>query len=88
MDASSSSAAAAAAASSSNDEGTPSSNKKNVTSDPLETAKWTQYLPQAFGIREAVRQSSYRWCVREGYVVKTNVGRCSRRRRRRHNDHQ
>ena len=35
--------------------------------DPLETAKWTQYLPEAFGIREAVRQSSYRWCVREGY---------------------
>jgi hypothetical protein len=39
-----------------------------VSSDPLETAKWTQYLPQTFGIREAVRQSSYRWCVREGYV--------------------
>eukprot|EP00429_Kryptoperidinium_foliaceum_P005967 CAMPEP_0176013104 /NCGR_PEP_ID=MMETSP0120_2-20121206/6137_1 /TAXON_ID=160619 /ORGANISM="Kryptoperidinium foliaceum, Strain CCMP 1326" /LENGTH=171 /DNA_ID=CAMNT_0017346007 /DNA_START=93 /DNA_END=608 /DNA_ORIENTATION=+ len=34
--------------------------------DPLETAKWTRYLPEAFGIREAVRQSSYRWCVREG----------------------
>lgn len=36
--------------------------------DPLETAKWTRHLPEAFGIREAVRQSSYRWCVREGYV--------------------
>ena len=36
--------------------------------DPLETAKWTRYLPETFGIREAVRQSSYRWCVREGYV--------------------
>lgn len=35
-------------------------------SDPLETAKWTRYLPEAFGIREAVRESSYRWCVREG----------------------
>jgi hypothetical protein len=35
-------------------------------SDPLETAKWTRYLPETFGIREAVRQSSYRWCVREG----------------------
>ena len=34
--------------------------------DPLETAKWTRYLPETFGIREAVRQSSYRWCVREG----------------------
>eukprot|EP00529_Nitzschia_sp_RCC80_P033688 CAMPEP_0113519446 /NCGR_PEP_ID=MMETSP0014_2-20120614/43524_1 /TAXON_ID=2857 /ORGANISM="Nitzschia sp." /LENGTH=201 /DNA_ID=CAMNT_0000417165 /DNA_START=107 /DNA_END=712 /DNA_ORIENTATION=+ /assembly_acc=CAM_ASM_000159 len=68
MDASSS---AATAASSSNDGGTPSSNNnnnnnKNVSGDPLETAKWTQYLPQVFGIREAVRQSSYRWCVREG----------------------
>jgi len=37
--------------------------------DPLETAKWTMYLPESFGIREAVRQSSYRWCVREGYVI-------------------
>ena len=34
--------------------------------DPLETAKWTRYLPETFGIREAVRKSSYRWCVREG----------------------
>lgn len=37
--------------------------------DDLETAKWTKYLPEAFGIREGVRQSSYRWCVREGYVI-------------------
>jgi hypothetical protein len=36
--------------------------------DPLETAKWTSYLPETFGLREAVRKSSYRWCVREGYV--------------------
>ena len=34
--------------------------------DPLETAKWTRYLPEAFGIRETIRKSSYRWCVREG----------------------
>ena len=33
--------------------------------DQIETAKWTRYLPAAFGIREAVRQSKYRWCVRE-----------------------
>ena len=33
--------------------------------DPLETAKWTQYLPETFGLRESVRASSYRWCVRE-----------------------
>ena len=37
-----------------------------VTSeDQIETAKWTRYLPEAFGIRETVRQSKYRWCVRE-----------------------
>ena len=36
--------------------------------DPLETAQWTNYLPEAFGLREAVRNSSYRWCAREGYV--------------------
>ena len=33
--------------------------------DILETAKWTRFLPEAFGIRDSVRQSSYRWCVRE-----------------------
>lgn len=30
-----------------------------------DTAKWIQYLPESFGIREAVRQSKYRWCARE-----------------------
>ena len=30
-----------------------------------ETATWTRYLPEAFGIREAVRKSPYRWCTRE-----------------------
>jgi len=43
-----------------------SNNKIKDDDDPLETAKWTRYLPEAFGIQEAVRQSSYRWCVREG----------------------
>jgi hypothetical protein len=33
--------------------------------DQIETAKWTRHLPQAFGIRTAVQQSKYRWCVRE-----------------------
>mmetsp|Transcript_83230 Transcript_83230/g.231662 ORF Transcript_83230/g.231662 Transcript_83230/m.231662 type:complete len:190 (+) Transcript_83230:82-651(+) len=48
-------------------EGTSSSQAgAKKTDDPLETAKWTRYLPETFGIREAVRQSSYRWCVREG----------------------
>lgn len=36
-----------------------------TSADQIETAKWTRYLPEAFGIREAVRQSKYRWCVRE-----------------------
>jgi len=44
----------------------PASATTTSTSDPLETAKWTRFLPEAFGIRESVRQSSYRWCVREG----------------------
>lgn len=30
-----------------------------------ETATWTEYLPQAFGIRQAVQESKYRWCARE-----------------------
>lgn len=41
-------------------------NNTGPASDPLETAKWTRFLPEAFGIRESVKQSSYRWCVREG----------------------
>lgn len=47
-------------------------NNNNVTtmaSDPndapKETAKWTRFLPEAFGIRESIRQSPYRWCARE-----------------------
>mmetsp|Transcript_9607 Transcript_9607/g.11153 ORF Transcript_9607/g.11153 Transcript_9607/m.11153 type:complete len:187 (+) Transcript_9607:88-648(+) len=40
--------------------------RTNSDRDLLETAKWTRYLPEAFGIRESVRGSSYRWCVREG----------------------
>jgi hypothetical protein len=35
---------------------------------PKETATWTRFLPQAFGIREAIRQSPYRWCTRERCV--------------------
>ena len=33
--------------------------------EQIETAKWTRHLPEAFGIRAAVQQSKYRWCVRE-----------------------
>lgn len=39
-----------------------------VEVDPLETAKWTHYLPETFGIRDTVRQSNYRWCFRESYM--------------------
>jgi hypothetical protein len=42
-----------------------SNNNSNSVIDPLETAKWTKYLPEFMGIRESVRSSSYRWCVRE-----------------------
>jgi len=43
-----------------------SMNNRDSSSDPLETATWTRFLPEAFGIRDSVRGSSYRWCVREG----------------------
>jgi len=46
--------------------GVETNNSRAATSDPLETAKWTRFLPETFGIRESVRESSYRWCVREG----------------------
>ena len=35
------------------------------TAESPETAQWTKYLPEAFGIRENVRNSPFRWCVRE-----------------------
>jgi Protein of unknown function (DUF3767) len=37
----------------------------NKNHDDIETAKWLRYLPESFGIRSAVGQSKYRWCVRE-----------------------
>lgn len=48
--------------------GTSSSTNKERNNDPLDTAQWTSYLPETFGIRDAVKKSSYRWCVREGCV--------------------
>ena len=33
---------------------------------PPETATWIKYVPETFGIREAVRKSPFRWCAREG----------------------
>lgn len=33
--------------------------------EPIQTATWTRYLPERFGIRAAIEQSKYRWCARE-----------------------
>lgn len=52
------------------------SSQSDKPNDPLETAQWTNYLPQTFGIRDAVKQSSYRWCVREGYAFLWRVLEC------------
>jgi hypothetical protein len=52
--------------SSSNVQTTDGSTEHALTSQTeIETAKWTRYLPQAFGIRQTVQGSKYRWCVRE-----------------------
>jgi hypothetical protein len=45
---------------------TGSSNSANTDNGGVvETAQWIERLPEAFGIRESVRQNKYRWCVRE-----------------------
>jgi len=40
--------------------------------------KWTRFLPEAFGIRENVQKSPFRWCVREsamwGIATGTTMG--------------
>ena len=36
-----------------------------VSENGPETATWTRFLPEAFGIRENVQNSPFRWCVRE-----------------------
>ena len=48
----------------------------SVEVDPLETAKWTQHLPETFGIRDSIRASSYRWCARESgmWGIATGTG--------------
>ena len=43
----------------------PSNNAIVNDNKEIETAKWIRYLPESFGIRNAVAQSKYRWCVRE-----------------------
>jgi len=49
------------------DRSTSSTPTENALTDQeeIETAKWTRYLPEAFGIRKTVQSSKYRWCVRE-----------------------
>mmetsp|Transcript_4288 Transcript_4288/g.11717 ORF Transcript_4288/g.11717 Transcript_4288/m.11717 type:complete len:176 (+) Transcript_4288:98-625(+) len=33
--------------------------------EEIQTAKWTRWLPETFGIRDAIQKSKYRWCARE-----------------------
>jgi len=47
-------------------------NINNVTSSSHPA--WTERLPDAFGIRQAVRQSKYRWCVRESALWGITTG--------------
>jgi len=51
-------------------------NTSTAEVDPLETAKWTEYLPETFGIRDTIRASNYRWCARESgmWGVATGTG--------------
>lgn len=41
------------------------SNQSINNSDSPNTARWTRYLPEAYGIRQSVENSKYRWCARE-----------------------
>jgi len=43
----------------------PSENALTGNDGAIQTAKWTRWLPEAYGIRQAVEQSKYRWCARE-----------------------
>lgn len=36
-----------------------------VIDGDYENATWTRYIPEAFGLRKAIRKSPYRWCTRE-----------------------
>jgi len=36
-----------------------------VGDEAIQTAQWTQWLPESYGIRKAVESSKYRWCARE-----------------------
>ena len=40
-------------------------NKNSINDATNNTARWTRYLPEAYGIRRSVESSKYRWCARE-----------------------
>ena len=43
-----------------------SSNGTSNTTTPPQTPAWIQrYIPEAFGLRQSIDSSKYRWCVRE-----------------------
>mmetsp|Transcript_24120 Transcript_24120/g.28938 ORF Transcript_24120/g.28938 Transcript_24120/m.28938 type:complete len:177 (-) Transcript_24120:269-799(-) len=42
-----------------------SSGTAGSTEPPPETGSWTRFLPEAFGIRQNIQESPFRWCVRE-----------------------
>jgi hypothetical protein len=45
-----------------------------TSQNEIETAKWTRFLPEAFGIRQTVQASKYRWCVRESSMWAISTG--------------
>jgi hypothetical protein len=45
-----------------------------TSQNEIETAKWTRFLPEAFGIRQTVQSSKYRWCVRESSMWAISTG--------------
>mmetsp|Transcript_15210 Transcript_15210/g.21698 ORF Transcript_15210/g.21698 Transcript_15210/m.21698 type:complete len:186 (-) Transcript_15210:36-593(-) len=51
------------------------------------TAKWTRFLPEAFGIRENVQNSPFRWCVRESFLWGIGTGTAMGFHRLRMNSH-
>jgi hypothetical protein len=47
-----------------------------VSDSAPETATWTRFLPEAFGIRQNIQNSPFRWCVRESFMwgIATGTG--------------
>lgn len=55
-----------------------STSAATVSSSPPQTSTWTRYLPEKYGIRQAIENSPYKWCVREsvmwGIATSTAMG--------------